>query len=62
MRRILIFLYFDPISISRIPLPLLSVVECQNIREQAADDLFDFVLGDIGFIDYFLAKRTSMKI
>ena len=35
-------------------LPLFAVVECKNIREQAAGDLFDFVFGDIGFIDYCL--------
>ena len=35
-------------------LPLLTVVERKDIREQAASDLFDFVFGDIGFIDEFL--------
>ena len=38
----------------KLSLPLLAVVERKYIREQAAGDLFDFVFGDIGFIDEFL--------
>ena len=35
-------------------LPLLAVIEQEDIWKQAAGNLFDFVFGDIGFIDQFL--------
>ena len=43
----------------KLSLPLLAVVERKYIREQAAGDLFDFVFGDIGFIDEFLFDLTA---
>ena len=35
-------------------LPFLAVIERKNIKEQAAGNLFDFMFGDVGFIDEFL--------
>lgn len=35
-------------------LSLLAIIESQDIRQQAAGNLFDFVFGNIGVIDQFL--------
>ena len=35
-------------------LPVLTVIESQDIRQQAAGDLFDFVFRNIGVVDQFL--------
>ena len=40
-------------------LPLFAVVEREDIRKQAAGDLFDFVFGDIGVIDQFLFSSQA---
>ena len=48
------YLFAHLLPLFKFLLPLLTVVERKDIREQTAGDLFDFVFGDIGFIDEFL--------
>ena len=47
-------LFTFPLPLLKLFLTLLAVEERKNVRKQAAGDLFDFVFGDISFIDEFL--------
>ena len=45
--------------LGKLPLTLLALVIRQNVRPDAACDLFDLVLRDTAVIDYFLASTQE---
>ena len=58
----LLLLYFSLLlPFRKLPLPFLALIEGQNVRQDAAGDCFDLVLGNIGVVDQ-LFSSTQMYI